>query len=64
MNWKIQSITCDRTGMMCNCIGPQNGEPKCPCLMKAVVIKDGRYIQPAVDLGPVPNNAAHKDQKG
>ena len=27
----------------CECIGPQNGEPRCPCQMKNVVIRDGRY---------------------
>ena len=35
----------------CNCIGPQNGEPKCPCMMKDVIVRDGRYIQKEVDLG-------------
>lgn len=37
----------------CNCIGPQNGEPMCPCRMRGVIIKDGRYVQPEIDLGPV-----------
>ncbi len=37
----------------CCCIGPQNGEPLCPCRMKSVKIKDGRYVLPAKDLGPV-----------
>lgn len=35
----------------CNCIGPQNGQPVCPCQMKGVTIKDGRYIK-IQDLGP------------
>ena len=34
----------------CWCLGPQRGEPLCPCKMKSVVVKNGRYIQ---DLGPV-----------
>lgn len=37
----------------CFCIGPQNGEPVCPCLMKEVQIQDGRYVMPKRDLGPV-----------
>lgn len=37
----------------CNCVGPQNGQPKCPCAMQGVIIRDGRYIQPEQDLGPV-----------
>jgi len=39
----------------CFCIGPQNGEPLCPCRMVSVVIKNGRYVQPEEDLGPTPN---------
>lgn len=38
----------------CNCIGPQNGQPLCPCRMRYVEIRDGRYFLPAQDLGPVP----------
>ena len=39
----------------CNCIGPQNMEPMCPCKMRASRIfkRNGRWIQPEVDLGPV-----------
>lgn len=39
----------------CNCIGPQNGEPYCPCMMSArgVYEKDGRWIEPQRDLGPI-----------
>lgn len=39
---------------LCNCIGPQNGQPVCPCQMKNVVVRDGRYIRKEQDLGPVP----------
>ena len=35
----------------CNCVGPQNGEPRCPCGMRDVRIVDGRYVLPAQDLG-------------
>lgn len=37
----------------CNCIGPQNGQPVCPCAMRGVTIEDGRYVQ-RNDLGPAP----------
>lgn len=37
----------------CNCIGPQNGQPKCPCMMANVVKRDGRWIEKERDLGPV-----------
>ena len=37
----------------CNCIGPQNGEPYCPCMMRNVVERDGRWVRPETDLGPV-----------
>lgn len=41
----------------CNCIGPQNGQPRCPCMMRGVIQRDGRWIQPEVDLGPVVKHA-------
>lgn len=37
----------------CGCIGPQNGEPKCPCMMRNVVQRDGHWIERERDLGPV-----------
>lgn len=37
----------------CGCIGPQNGQPLCPCQMRGVQIKDGRYVR-VQDLGPAP----------
>lgn len=36
----------------CHCVGPQNGEPLCPCGMMGVVKKDGRWVIPEQDLGP------------
>lgn len=39
--------------VQCGCIGPQRGQPLCPCAMRGVVVKDGRYVRPAQDLGPV-----------
>lgn len=38
----------------CNCRGPQNGQPVCPCMMRDVRIIDGRYVR-VTDLGPAPN---------
>lgn len=35
----------------CNCTGPQNGEPVCPCQMRSVTIRNGRYYR-ETDLGP------------
>lgn len=43
----------------CFCIGPQNGEPLCPCMMEQVEIKNNRYVL-IQDLGPVPD---HKKKK-
>jgi hypothetical protein len=36
---------------LCGCIGPQDGEPLCPCAMRGVKIDDGRYVK-VVDYGP------------
>ena len=35
----------------CNWIGPQDSQPCCPCAMRDVVVKDGRYVR-IQDLGP------------
>lgn len=36
----------------CFCIGPQAGAPLCPCRMRHVQVKDGRYVE-TIDHGPV-----------
>lgn len=36
----------------CFCIGPQNGEPLCPCRMRAIRQEGGRYVE-HIDHGPV-----------
>lgn len=36
----------------CFCRGPQNGEPLCPCQMRDVEVRDGRYVT-VIDHGPV-----------
>ena len=38
----------------CGCIGPQNGEPRCPCAMRGVIKRNGQWVQGAIDLGPAP----------
>jgi hypothetical protein len=45
----------DLTGraLICNCVGPQPGMPRCPCQMRGLIQRNGRWIQPEVDLGPV-----------
>lgn len=44
----------------CGCIGPQNGQPLCPCRMRGgVQIKDGRYIE-TIDHGPASDGALMK----
>jgi hypothetical protein len=37
----------------CNCVGPQDGQPLCPCRMSSVRIVDGRYVE-VIDHGPAP----------
>lgn len=37
----------------CNCRGPQDGQPVCPCMMRDVRVIDGRYMR-LTDLGPAP----------
>ena len=36
----------------CFCVGPKNGAPLCPCEMKHIIVKDGRWVRPEQDLGP------------
>lgn len=43
---------------ICNCIGPQNGQPVCPCAMRSVRIIDGRYVR-IQDLGPAAEEDSH-----
>lgn len=35
----------------CNCIGPQGDDPVCPCRMRNVRVRDGRYVE-EIDHGP------------
>lgn len=52
-NQKIYVWEGESPSNACFCIGPQNGEPLCPCRMRGVIVRDGRYILPERDLGPV-----------
>ena len=47
------AATATTVGHACMCVGPQRGEPLCPCQMRGVIVRDGRYIKPEQDLGPV-----------
>lgn len=47
------SLPADMSVRACNCIGPRNGQPRCPCQMSGVVERDGRWVQLERDLGPV-----------
>lgn len=52
----LRNKTATSAGMRaCNCIGPQNGEPACPCAMRSVRVVDGRYVR-ITDLGPAPTD--------
>ena len=48
----VRDLFWDQYYRACGCMGPQNGEPVCPCAMKYVKIVDGHYIQ-VTDLGKV-----------
>lgn len=55
MSLELKAWRAARRGVQshaCNCIGPQDGDPLCPCMMRDVVVKDGRYVQ-TIDYGPV-----------
>lgn len=49
-----REMMAQKTGLSdaCACVGPQNGQPLCPCQMRGVIVRDGRYIMPERDLGP------------
>jgi hypothetical protein len=45
---KVENVYSDTRA--CMCVGPQNGEPVCPCRMRNVVVINGRYKE-ITDLG-------------
>lgn len=57
LNGKISTSASGAAGgehyYACGCVGPQRGEPRCPCQMRGVIERDGRWIVPEQDLGPV-----------
>ena len=55
--YKLQGIQqAAQLGSQCGCIGPQRGEPVCPCQMACVKVVDGRYVMTR-DLGPAPGES-------
>lgn len=42
------------SGNLCACLGPQDGEPLCPCSMNRVHVVNGRYVDKNTneDFGP------------
>lgn len=56
---KMNSIeNMDLESYSCGCIGPQNGEPLCPCQMRGVKIQNGRYVK-TIDYGPIPGSITY-----
>ena len=37
----------------CACLGPQNGQPLCPCQMRGLIKRDGYWVRPEQVIGPV-----------
>jgi hypothetical protein len=37
----------------CNCVGPQDGAPVCPCRMPSLAVHNGRLVE-IIDHGPAP----------
>lgn len=66
MSWIKQAkdiVNGQNEGHACMCLGPQDGEPVCPCAMRSVFKKGGRYKQ-ITDLGPVnPESLIDRDRE-
>lgn len=51
-DWSALTPVNDSTNFhACNCVGPQKGQPVCPCRMRGVSIENGRYVE-VIDHGP------------
>lgn len=50
---KSCSITGQPAGRLCNCVGPQDGQPLCPCQMGGLIMRDGNWIRPEKIVAPV-----------
>lgn len=50
---QLASIEASSSTHSCGCVGPQDGQPRCPCHMRGVIERNGRWIVPEQDLGPV-----------
>lgn len=51
LNEALAYAKADNKTYSCGCIGPQNGDPLCPCMMRSVTVENGRYVQ-KIDHGP------------
>lgn len=51
--YQASSVKLEHQAHACCCIGPQPGFPRCPCMMRGLIQRDGRWIEPEKDLGPV-----------
>lgn len=47
----------------CNCVGPQDGNPVCPCRMRSLRILNGRWVE-IIDHGPAPMAVPNKRSDG
>lgn len=45
---------------VCCCVGPQNGDPLCPCQMREVGVFGDRLVR-VQDLGPRPKRPSKPD---
>jgi hypothetical protein len=46
----------------CFCVGPQNGQPVCPCRMRNVRRRNGRLVEER-DLGPASDERFERFRK-
>lgn len=58
MSWKDKYPDEHPPVTSCGCIGPQNGQPLCPCRMKGLMIIDGRWVDRPRDYGPAKQPAS------
>lgn len=46
----------------CGCVGPQGGQPLCPCRMRGLKVVDGRWVE-VIDHGPAVEPESADDVK-
>jgi hypothetical protein len=52
INYPTPSLNASQS-QACHCMGKRPGQPLCPCGMRGLVQRDGRWIRPEQDMGPV-----------